>query len=53
MGRLKKPPPPEGSMYDWVYDLQTNSWKGWMETVEAQKISPDAEYTQVGGGCGW
>jgi hypothetical protein len=24
-----------------------NVWKGWMETVEPQKISPEAEYSQV------
>lgn len=30
-----------------VYDVGANTWKAWMETVEPQKLDPDAEYTQV------
>ncbi len=44
---LKKPLPHDGSVYDWVYDVASGSWKEWMDTVPAQKISPDAEYSQV------
>lgn len=44
---FKKPLPPDGSVYDWVWDVKSTSWKQWMDTVPAQKISPDAEYSQV------
>jgi hypothetical protein len=27
--------------------ISGNVWKEWMETVEAQKISPEAEYSQI------
>ena len=45
--KLKNPPPPSGSLYDYMYDLQSNMWKPWMETVPSQQIDKDSEFSSV------
>jgi dynein heavy chain len=49
LASLKRPLPPDGSVYDWVYDALDSggSWRQWMDTVPAQAISPEAEYTDI------
>ncbi|KAF5834888.1 hypothetical protein DUNSADRAFT_8192 [Dunaliella salina] len=44
----KNPLPPSGNVYDFVYDIQDNTWRNWMETVPLQKIDKDAQYSEVG-----
>lgn len=44
---MKKPLPAEGSVYDWVFDLGSATWKKWMDTVPAQAISPDTEFSRI------
>eukprot|EP00955_Chlamydomonas_euryale_P086332 364207-Chlamydomonas_euryale.AAC.2 len=45
--KLKKPLPSEGSVYDWVWDGAKGCWLRWMDTVGTQRISADAEYSQI------
>ncbi|GFH22696.1 uncharacterized protein HaLaN_20203, partial [Haematococcus lacustris] len=47
LGPLKRGLPPDASVYDWVYDLGRNAWRPWMDTVQPQVISPEAEYSQI------
>jgi len=43
----KNPLPTSGNVYDFVYDIQDNTWRNWMETVPLQKINKDAEYSEI------
>ncbi|GIL46228.1 hypothetical protein Vafri_3260 [Volvox africanus] len=44
---VRKPMPADGSVYDWVYDTVTESWKGWMDLRKTEAISPDADYSSI------
>ncbi|GAX82307.1 hypothetical protein CEUSTIGMA_g9736.t1 [Chlamydomonas eustigma] len=44
---VRKMMPLEGSVYDWVYEAKEGKWKQWMDTVSEQRISPDADYSQI------
>ncbi|EFJ49499.1 flagellar inner dynein arm heavy chain 11 [Volvox carteri f. nagariensis] len=44
---VKKAMPADGSVYDWVYDTATESWKGWMDLRKSEPIRPEAEYSTI------
>ncbi|KAG2500939.1 hypothetical protein HYH03_000764 [Edaphochlamys debaryana] len=44
---LRKPMPAKGSVYDWVYDTTTDTWKEWMELQKPAPISPEADYSTI------
>lgn len=47
--KLQRPLPAEGSVYDWVFNPTDGDgrWVKWMATAGEQKISADAEYSQI------
>jgi dynein heavy chain, axonemal len=45
--KLNKPFPKEGSVYDYVYVLEGNSWKQWMDVVPLQKLNDDLQYQDI------
>lgn len=45
--KLLKPPPATGTLYDYVYALESSAWRPWMDTVPPQTLSPDLEYQSI------
>ncbi|KXZ43278.1 hypothetical protein GPECTOR_96g744 [Gonium pectorale] len=44
---LRKPLPADGSVYDWVYDISSDSWRAWMGLRPPQVISADVDYSTI------
>lgn len=44
---LKKPLPKDGEVFDYLFDLEKGSWREWMQTVDAQVIPANADYSQI------
>ena len=45
--KLAKPMPKEASVFTYVYVLQSNSWKEWLDTVPAQKLDEGMEFQNI------
>jgi dynein heavy chain, axonemal len=45
--KLIKPFPKEGSVYDYVYSLDSSSWLPWRDTAPSQTLHPDLEYQDI------
>lgn len=45
--KLSKPFPKEGSVYDYVYSLESSSWKEWLDVVPAQQLHEDMQFHDI------
>ncbi|KAJ3091162.1 Dynein heavy chain 7, axonemal [Quaeritorhiza haematococci] len=40
--------PSKQTLYDWMFDIKTGEWKGWMDTIAAEfNINPKAKYEEI------
>lgn len=44
---VQKPLPPAGQVYDYSFDLATEEWLPWLQTIPAYTIDPSASFSEV------
>lgn len=45
--KMTKPMPKEGSVFDWVYVVEANAWKEWLDTTPEQQLSEDLAFQNI------
>ena len=45
--KLVRPPPTEGSLYDYAYVLEANAWQPWMDLVPTQTLPDTLAYRDI------
>jgi dynein heavy chain, axonemal len=45
--KLLKPPPRDGSVFDYAYDLDSHGWRPWMDLMPPQKLTDDMPFEDI------